>query len=241
MLISFIVLIFLLGIISSFVQRSLGFGFGIVIMTALPHLMPSYEEATALAGILAMVTSARVVFAMRQYICWKRLIPILVIAMTFAVTSIIMLRNIDDSILRKVLGCVLIFISLYFAFLRNRISIRPTKTAQLITGTLSGLMGGLFSMQGPPIVLYLLASEKDKEHYMAMIQAYFLLGNAVMTTARGCNGFITPMVGFGFLVGLGGVIIGAFIGKKVFERIPVAAFRIVVYCYIALSGILVML
>lgn len=230
-----------MGMVSSFVQRTIGFGFGIVIMTVLPHLMPSYGEATALAGILAMVTSGRVVASKWSLISWRRLLPILAIATVFSVLSIFFLKGIDDHILRFVLGFVLIGISLYFAFLRDRISIRPTLTAQITTGTLSGIMGGLFSMQGPPIVLYLLASERDKEHYLAMVQAYFLLGNAVITAARGYSGFLTPAVGWGFLAGLGGVLIGATIGARVFERIPAARFRIIIYCYIALSGVLVML
>lgn len=36
------VYIFLLTIVSSFIQRTVGFGFGIFIMTMLPLLMPSY-------------------------------------------------------------------------------------------------------------------------------------------------------------------------------------------------------
>ena len=57
-----VVYIFLLSIGASFVQRTVGFGFGIFIMTALPWLMPSYGQVTALSGLLAMTTSAVIVF-----------------------------------------------------------------------------------------------------------------------------------------------------------------------------------
>lgn len=40
--------IILLAAGASFVQRTVGFGFGIFIMSALPFLMPSYGEAEAL-------------------------------------------------------------------------------------------------------------------------------------------------------------------------------------------------
>lgn len=40
-----VVYIFLLSIGASFVQRTVGFGFGIFIMTALPWLMPSYGQS----------------------------------------------------------------------------------------------------------------------------------------------------------------------------------------------------
>ena len=55
-----ILYIILLAAGASFVQRTVGFGFGIFIMTALPYLMPSYGEAVALSGPLSL-TSATVV------------------------------------------------------------------------------------------------------------------------------------------------------------------------------------
>lgn len=56
-----IVKIFLLTLGASFVQRATGFGFGIFIMTLLPFLMPSYGEATALSGLLALTQTYFVV------------------------------------------------------------------------------------------------------------------------------------------------------------------------------------
>lgn len=58
--------LFLLSIGASFVQRTTGFGF--LIMTMLPVLMPSYGEATTLSGILAMTTSAIIVVQKYKYI-----------------------------------------------------------------------------------------------------------------------------------------------------------------------------
>ena len=65
--------IFVLCIIASFIQRTTGFGFGIFIMTMLPFLMPSYGEATTLSGLLAITTSAAIVWRLRDYVTWQRL------------------------------------------------------------------------------------------------------------------------------------------------------------------------
>lgn len=54
--------IFLLSIGASFVQRTTGFGFGIFIMTMLPFFLPTYGEATTLSGLLAITTSAVIVW-----------------------------------------------------------------------------------------------------------------------------------------------------------------------------------
>ena len=77
MMSSVVIAIFLLSIGASFVQRTTGFGFGIFIMTMLPFFMPTYGEATTLSGLLAITTSAVIVWRMRSYVTWKRLWPIL--------------------------------------------------------------------------------------------------------------------------------------------------------------------
>lgn len=232
--------IFLLCIGASFIQRTTGFGFGIFIMTVLPFLTDSYGEATTLSGLLSMTTSLVIDFRMRKYISWKRLWPIL---LTFAVVStaaVCSLRSINDIVLRRILGAVLILASFYF-LISSKIHIRPSVPAQIGTGTLSGLLGGFFGMQGPPAVLYFMSSEPDKEHYMAMIQTYLLLGNALMTLTRAGNGFLTRAVGIDYACGLGGLIIGTAAGALVFRHIPAKIFSKIVYGYIGICGMVILL
>ena len=235
------ILILLLALCASFVQRTIGFGFGILIMTMLPLLMPSYGEATTLSGLLAMFTSMVVTVQMHRFITWKRLLPVLGVFMIVSSVAIFMLPGINDKAIMLVLGVVLILTSLYFILLSGRIHIRPTLPSQIGIGILSGLMGGFFAMQGPPAVLYFLSSEKDKEHYLAMISAYLLIGNFATTLVRSANGFMTREVGVGFLWGIAGVAAGAFLGAKAFKRIPHKVFDYIVYAYIAFSGVVILL
>lgn len=233
--------VFLLCIGASFIQRTTGFGFGIFIMTLLPFLMPSYGEATTVSGLLALTTSLVITWKMRRYITWSRLLPILVTFVLVSGAAIFVLSKVEDHLLRRVLGVVLMLTSLYFAFFSKRIKLRPTLPVQITAGTLSGLMGGFFAMQGPPAVLYFISSEEDKEHYMAMTQCYFVIGNLLMTVVRAMNGFLTPAVGVNYLYGLGGVVIGSSLGAYVFSRIPGRAFRDIVYSYIGISGVIILL
>ena len=251
---SLVIAIFLLSIGASFVQRTTGFGFGIFIMTMLPFFLPTYGEATTLSGLLAITTSAVIVWRMRGYVTWKRLWPILLTFIVVSTIAIFALTRIEDHILKRILGVALIVISIYFAlFLRpvgskrpeversQKIKLPTTKKVQVGAGTLSGLMGGFFGMQGPPAVLYFIQSEPTKEHYMAMAQTYFLIGNVMMTFVRAYNGFFTTTVLTDYCFGLGGVIIGTTHGAYVFKRIPNRIFRYIVYAYIAVSGVIILM
>lgn len=240
-MIDVVVKIFLLTLGASFVQRATGFGFGIFIMTMLPFLMPSYGEATALSGLLALTTSAIAAWKYRKLVCWKRLIPILSIFLLISTASICLLAQIQDNTLRKILGAVLILVSIYFAFFSRRIRFGTSLPYQLGAGTLSGIMGGFFGMHGPPAVLYFLASEKDKEHYMAMAQTYFVVTNTMMSIVRGTKGFITATVGKDYLIGIIAVGVGSYLGSLAFKSLPPKVFPYVVYSYIGISGIIILL
>ena len=241
MMSSIVIAIFLLSIGASFVQRTTGFGFGIFIMTMLPFFLPTYGEATTLSGLLAITTSAVIVWRMRKYVAWRRLWPILLTFIVVSTIAIFALKRIEDHVLRQILGVALILVSIYFAVFSQKIKLPTTKRVQVGAGTLSGLMGGFFGMQGPPAVLYFIQSEPTKERYIAMTQTYFLIGNVMMTVVRAYNGFFTTTVLTDYLFGLGGVIIGTCLGAFVFKRIPNRLFRYIVYAYIAVSGVIILL
>ena len=213
---------------ASFIQRTTGFGFGIFIMTMLPFLMPTYGEATTLSGLLAITTSAAIVWRLRNYVTWQRLWPILLTFIIVSTIAIFALTRIEDHILRRILGVALILISIYFMLFSTRIKLPTTKKVQVGAGALSGLMGGFFGMQGP-------------EQYMAMAQTYFLIGNLMMTGVRSYNGFFTTTVAVDYLYGLGGVIIGTILGAYVFKHIPSRIFRYIVYAYICISGVIILM
>ena len=233
--------IFLLSIGASFVQRTTGFGFGIFIMTMLPFFLPTYGEATTLSGLLAITTSAVIVWRLREHVIGKRLWTILLTFIIVSTIAIFALKRIEDHILRQILGVALIVISIYFVLFSQKIKLPTTKKVQVGAGTLSGLMGGFFGMQGPPAVLYFIQSEPSKEHYMGMTQTYFLIGNVMMTIVRAYNGFFTTTVLTDYCFGLGGVIIGTTLGAYVFKHIPNRIFRYIVYAYIAVSGVVILL
>ena len=239
----YIAYIFLLALGASFVQRSTGFGFGIFIMTALPFLMPSYGEATALSGLLALTTSVTIVIRYHKFVNWKRLLPILSTFVLVSAVAIFMLNRIEGRTMRMILGGILILTSIYFSCFKDKLKryIRPTLGCQIGAGALSGIMGGLFGMQGPPAVLYFISSEPDKEHYMAMTQMYFLIGNTIMTAVRAFNGFLTPDVGKVYLYAVGGVIIGILAGGWAFKHIPNRIFTYIVYAYIGISGAVILI
>lgn len=226
---------------AAFLQRVSGFGFGILIMTVLPYVMGSYGEATALSGLLAMVTSGIVVAQTFRTIPWRKLLPILVTFVIVSWFAVLIVAHQPGELIHKILGVVLILASIWFFFFSERVRLRPSVGVQVSLGTLSGMMGGLFGMQGPPAVVYFLSASRGKAEYAALSQAYFLIGNVIMTLFRWQHGFVTVAVGRAWLVAIVAVLLGGWVGSKVFERLSSGAVRKVAYAYMAISGVITLL
>ena len=229
------------ALIGSFIQRVTGFGFGVFVMTILPFLMPTYGEATALSGLMAMVNALWTTIRMWKHIDWKKSVALL---LTFAVVSFFCigaLGHIDGHSARKVLGVVLVLLSIYFFFLGGRVHIKPTVGSQLTTGVISAAMGGFCAIQGPAAVVYFVSCAKDKDEYMGLISSYLLVTNIFMTCFRAGNGFVTLNVGAAWLCALPMIIVGNLLGTKLYNRLPGAVLRKVIYAYMAVAGVLAVL
>ena len=175
---------------------------------------------------------------MRRHLNWSMLWPIL-LAFTFvSLGAIHVVALLYSDTLKRILGAVLVLTSLYFFFLDGKFRIRPSRTMGLSMGVLSGLMGGLFAMQGPPAVVYFISSTKTKEEYTALTQWYFFLGNSLMTLFRWREGFVTANVGKLWLVGCAGVLLGLFLGSKLYQYISVRWLRRAVYLVLLVSGVI---
>lgn len=236
-----IIILFLFTLLASGVQRVTGFGFGIIVMTMFPYLLPSYGEATALSGLLALVTAMLPAIRTVKYVPWKKLLPILFTFLVVSFFAVHIVTKVDGGNLKHILGLVLILISLYFFFLSERIHIRPTMPLQVGLGTLSGMMGGMFSMQGPPAIIYFMSAASGKMEYIALTQWYFFSGNLMMSLFRARAGLVTPEVLEGWLVGVPAVLAGLWIGARLFDKIRIEALRKIVYAFLGLSGVVAMI
>lgn len=236
-----LLIISLAALAAAFTQRVSGFGFGIFMMTLLPHLMPSYGEATALSGILAVLTALIPAIKKRKSLPIQKLWLILLTFIIVSFFAVIGVTKIDSRSLKHVLGAILILVSIWFFFFSGKVHVKPNKMTQISMGTLSGAMGGLFAMQGPPAVIYFIGCSDDKDEYIALTQWYFLIGNIMMTLFRGSNGLVTSDVLKACPFAMIGVIFGVYIGSHVFNKINGKTLKKIIYGYMAVAGLITLL
>lgn len=237
-----LVLLFLLSLGAGFVQRVSGFGFGIFIMMFLPYIMPSYNEAVALSGILSGSIAFTVAMCNFKHICWRRML--LVVPANAAVSFFVVrcMANISTSVMLKCFGVALVVMAFYFLFFEGRVrGYFGGSAAQLAVGAVSGVMGAMFGTPGPPVVLYGMCVFKEKLEYLATMQAFWTVFNIVYLFYRSGNGYYSGQTHVYWVCGLCGAFVGTFLGAKCFDSLDTKRFRLVVYMAMAASGVVAFL
>ena len=230
--------IFFLAIIASFIQRVSGFGFGIFVMMFFPFFLPSYGESVMLSGLLAGSTALMIAIRNRKYIRWRLMGLVTFSNVLFSFVATEYMRSLSNDVLKQCLGVVLILISLYFLFGEGRMGrIFKSKPAQVTIGSISGVMGGMFAMPGPPLVLYCISTLEDKREYVTTLQAFSVVFNLFYTAFRFKAGFYSDDTWLWWVIGLVGTMIGSSLGSRCFELISNRTLKLIVYVMMIISGI----
>ena len=230
--------IFFLAIIASFIQRVSGFGFGIFVMMFFPFFLPSYGESVMLSGLLAGSTALMIAIRNRKYIRWRLMGLVTFSNVLFSFVATEYMRSLSNDVLKQCLGVVLILISLYFLFGEGRMGkIFKSKPAQVTIGSVSGVMGGMFAMPGPPLVLYCISTLEDKREYVTTLQAFSVVFNLFYTAFRFKASFYSDDTWLWWVIGLVGTMIGSSLGSRCFELISNRTLKLIVYVMMIISGI----
>ena len=107
--------------------------------------------------------------------------------------------------------------------------------------SVSGVMGGMFAMPGPPLVLYCISTLEDKREYVTTLQAFSVVFNLFYTIFRFKAGFYSDDTWLWWVIGLGGAIIGSSLGTRCFDVISNRMLKRIVYVMMIVSGIVAIL
>ena len=234
------IFVFLVGIGAGFVQRVSGFGLGIFSMIFFPHFLP-VQAGPVICSIHSCTISSFNAVRYRKYVHYRTALPMMVAALLTVPLTVRFAKDVSADIFRVLLGIVLILFSLYFLLLKSKIRIKPTVRNGFLVGILGGVLNGLFSTGGPPVVLYLNTAMPDKTMYFATIQFYFAFTNLLATIMRIVNGMVTPEILFYTAVGVVSCLIGNRIGRIVFDKLDADKLKQIIYIGMIISGILMFL
>lgn len=127
--------------------------------------------------------------------------------------------------------------TLYSLFGNGRIHISKGFAGQAVAGSVSGLLGGLTNMSGPPMVLYLLQVTEDKDEYNGTLQAIFFATTLFKTLVNGLSGRLGLQIWAALPPLLLATVLGSIIGFRLFARMDMSAVKRAVNALMVAVGI----
>jgi uncharacterized membrane protein YfcA len=134
-----------------------------------------------------------------------------------------MLKGMGESLARAVLAGVIIAFSSYCLFSHRRTALRSDEWSWPF-GLWAGVLGGAYSIYGPPLVVYGTLRGWTAEHFRTTIQVYLLPVGAVTLVAHAAGGLWTAAVGWYSLTSVPALLLGLLVGSAINRNFQGEAF-----------------
>lgn len=225
---------------SGFVKGTIGFAMPIIMISALGSFLTA-QQALAAVILPVLITNIGQALrrgwrpawqAVREY-RWHIGMVLVMIPLSAALAT-----RVPQWLMYAVLGLP---IMLYAGWqLAGRSMILPVKhhrRAEIVTGVIGGLYGGISGIWGPPLIVLLLSTGTPKEEQMRVQGVVFFLGAAILSIAHLQTGVLNAQsLPFSALLVVP-ALIGMFLGHKMQDRLDVVQFRRWTLILLVLTGL----
>jgi uncharacterized membrane protein YfcA len=229
----FLVVIFLANII----QTLTGFA-GTVLAMPFSIMLVGAETSKAVLNLIAIPICLYIVIREYKSICVKEgLLMLLFIGLGFGIGFGLEYLPLDQNILLKVYGSVIIAVSLVFLFLLKPEKVQIPDWVLFIILILGGILHKLFVSGGPLVVIYAMAKFKDKNQFRATLSAIWVILNSVMFGQHLYLGYFTDEVWILFGIAMALTVGSIVIGKLLAQKVSLPIFMKITYVLLLISGV----
>lgn len=225
--------------IATLVRSTFGFGESLIAVPLLILLIP-IETAVPLSVLISIFIAAFVVVQDRRQIHFNSAKWLIIFAALGIPIGLQWLIYGNENGTKLILGILIIFYSIYSLLSKNNLKLATdNKWWLLICGFISGVLGGAYGLNGPPIVIYGNLRNWTARHFRATLQAYFLPASILGMFGYWYEGLWIPTVTHYFLISIPVVIPAILLGRYFNHRLKEGAF--LRYVYFGLIGVGILL
>lgn len=221
---------------AAFVRGFTGFGLAVVgvpLLTAFiapARIVPSIMILAVLAGVQLMPRIWR-------SIDWRLLAPVVAGAVIGTPLGTMALAVLPDNVMRLLIGLAVLIAAaaIYHGF---RFESRPGLPVSGAMGVLAGVTGGAAAISGPSVIFLFLSSPIPIEAGRACLITFFLISALISSTSAWSQGLMTLD---GVVLGaalLPAMLIGNFLGDRLFAKSSAGTYRGSVIFLLAALGLI---
>ncbi len=228
--------IVLISFFATLVRSTFGFGESLIAVPLLILFLP-IEVAVPLSVLLSILIAVVVVIQDHAKIYFRSAKWLILYAIPGIPIGLMLLVYGSDFWNKLVLGVLIVSYSFYALFARNPKKPQTDQRFWLFAcGFLSGVFGGAYGVNGPPLVVYGNMKRWGASHFRATLQAYFFVASTLSVFGYAYKGLITQAVLIDFLYAIPAAIPAVFLGRYLNNRLESELFYRYIYIGLAIVG-----
>ena len=229
--------IIVIAFFATLARSTFGFGESLVAVPLLVLLIP-LELAVPLSVLLSVFIALVVVVQDHREIHVASAGWLILFALLGIPFGLLILTYGNEYWVKLALGALIIGYSAYTLLAKNSLHLQHDNRFWLFTcGFLSGVLGGAYGLNGPPLVMYGNMRRWSAKYFRATLQAYFLPASLIGVIGYAIKGLISWTVLKYFLLCLPAAIPAIFLGRYFNRRLHGDSFFKYVYSGLILIGL----
>src|SRR5690606_18640288 len=150
--------------------------------------------------------------------------------------GLILLIYVNENLTKLILGILIIIYSLYSLLSKSSFKLETDNKLWLfLCGFSSGVLGGAYGLNGPPLVIYGKMRNWTAKHFRATLQAYFLPASMMGMFGYWYKGLWISTVTYYFLISIPVIIPAILLGRYFNHQLKDGTF--LKYIYLGLIGV----
>lgn len=225
--------------ISNIVQALTGFA-GVMLSIPPTILLYGPDMAKAVINVICWLVCALLMYQNRQHINPKELLRIVVFMLVGMAIGIHLYNVVNPHILVPLYGAIIVGVALKNLIFKQSASALPNWIAiPVLLG--AGIIHGMFASGGALLVVYLVATFRDKDSFRANVASVWTILNLVLMFNDYEKGLYNAE--FFELLGLGVIplVIAIYLGNKIHDMINQKMFNRVTYCLLLAAGSMILI
>ena len=213
--------------LGALVQTVAGFGSALVAMPVLTQIL-GVQVAAPVQALLGLLTTVTVLYRNWGGLRWREASLLMAGGVLGIPLGTLALKSLPSEPVVGCLGMMLLAYAAFALWIQPRLQMRSSfdegksinaKLISWIVGFTSGVLGGAYATDGPPLIVFGSIKRWPKETFRSILQACFLVNGIAVVTCHAMGGLITHEVltycCFGFPGLLGGMLLGIYLDRRV--------------------------
>ena len=222
------------------VQGATGFGSGIVLNAFWLHILEP-SAAISLNIVSCLFVSALPIYKLRKALDFSKLKSFVFFGVIGIPTGLLILTMTDPSIFKTTVGFILVIFSIWkFKSKDILINFKSNPALDKLIGFISGILGGFAALGGILPTIWVNLQRLPKDTQRGTYEPFIFITSIAAVISFYFAGFLTLDIFYNFLKAFPALMLGSWIGIKIYALINEALFRQVILGLIFLAGLVLL-